>query len=152
MFYFSSCARRIPFRFNIHKSKKLRLNSNVYPTLPLPPHPPKIEFIEPRLNTTVKRKLHSPHFHENGKENQDKCQNTSWIFTYWRARLWQNLEEQEKMSLLLFRMNFFFKIILKVLFGYFFCAFENGSKLKNPVDFEIFLYIKIVYSLSNVSI
>lgn len=37
----------------------------------------------------------------------------------------------------------FFLIILKVLFGnYFFCLFENESKLKSPVDLQIFLYLK----------
>lgn len=57
----------------------------------------KTEFTERRLNSAFKRKLHSPPFHENGKENQDKRQDTSWIFSYRHVRLWQNLEEQEKM-------------------------------------------------------
>lgn len=75
----------------------LRLSSSVSLTLLPGPVPPKIEFTEPSLNTTIKRKLHSPHFQESGEENQDKCQDTSCRFSYSLVRLWQKLEEQEKM-------------------------------------------------------
>lgn len=47
--------KETPFRFNTYKAKMLRLSSTP-PTVP--------EFTEPSLNTTIKRKLHSPHFQE----------------------------------------------------------------------------------------
>ena len=113
----------------------------------LPRHLRKTESTEPKLSTTIKRKLHSPHFQGNSKENQDKCQDTSWIFSNWCARVWQNLEEREKMTFLLFGMKLTsFQSYFKVSFNYFLCASENESKLKNPLGLETFLYIKKFYS------
>lgn len=151
LLYFSSCARKIPFRFNTQVKWAQTQLECVSHSAPSPPQ--KIEFTEPKLNTTIKRKSHSPHFQENDKENQDKCQGTSWVFSNWCVRLWQNLEEQEKMSLLLFGMKLTsFQSYLKVSFNYFLCASENESKLKNLPGFETFLYTKKFYSDSNVSI
>ena len=151
LLYSSSCARMIPFRFNTSQMS----SDSAWTCIPLclPRHPWKTEFTEPKLNTTIKRKSHSPHFQENSKENQDKCQDTSWVFSNWSVRLPQNLEEQEKMSFLLFGMKLTsFQSYFNVSFNYFLCASENESKLKNPLGFETFPYIKNFYSDSNVSI
>lgn len=73
----------------------------------------KYEFTEPRLNVTIKRKLHSPYFHENGKDSQNKFQDTSWILVICRVVAEFRRAGKDVISTLWDQIHFFSKLFVK---------------------------------------